>query len=79
MSYFSPAETTLPVVEEITPSGTALRVVIAQGGRRFILDGVVDFHLGVGDEVRSLPRYKTRIELRQRWSPFDEVGMDDDD
>ncbi len=79
MPYFSTPDTSLPKVEEIARIGAGLRVVIRQGAYRFILDGVVDFYLNVGDEVDALPRYRTRIEMRPRWSPFDEVGMDDDD
>lgn len=78
MPYFSPFEASLPKVEEVIPVGNSLRVVIRQGAHRFILDGVIDFYLNVGDDVERLPKYRTRIELRPRWSPFDKAGMDDD-
>lgn len=79
MSYFSPAESKLPTVEEINHLGDQLQVIIRAGSHRYILDGVVDFRLSVGDEVQEMPRYRSRVELRPRWSPFDQVGVDDDD
>lgn len=76
MSYFSPAEATLPVVEEVIPVGSELRVIIAHGAERWMLEGVVNFRHSVGDSLDTMPKYRVRVPLRMRYSPWD--GVDDD-
>lgn len=78
MSYFSPVEASLPIVEEIAPHGNRLRVVIRAGNERYVLHDVVDCRFAVGDEV---PEWRRDFRFRSwsplaKWDPWN--GVDDD-